>query len=85
MQIVPAINDHAILMSHCPRCNYPDEESKDVKPTFESQKPHYDEVAEVAEPWSAENWSYMPNGYIWPSTMSIHIMPACIISIILLN
>ncbi len=26
-------------MSHCPRCNYPDEESKDVKPTFESQKP----------------------------------------------
>ena len=26
-------------MSHCPRCNYPDEESKDVKPTFKSQKP----------------------------------------------
>jgi hypothetical protein len=26
-------------MSHCPRCNYPDEESKGVKPTFESQRP----------------------------------------------
>jgi hypothetical protein len=26
-------------MSHCPRCNYPDEESKGVKPTFKSQKP----------------------------------------------
>ena len=26
-------------MSHCPRCNYPDEERKDVKLTFESQKP----------------------------------------------
>jgi hypothetical protein len=26
-------------MSHCPRCNYPDEERKDVKPTLASQKP----------------------------------------------
>ena len=26
-------------MSHCPRCNYPDEEIKDAKPTFISQKP----------------------------------------------
>jgi hypothetical protein len=26
-------------MSHCPRCNYPDEERKDAKPTFASQKP----------------------------------------------
>lgn len=26
-------------MSHCPRCNCPDEERKEAKPTFVSQKP----------------------------------------------